>query len=334
LQYNSDTDRDPTPDERNAAWAADRIEQFGTQPTDQPFFLAVGFIRPHTPLHVPKKYFDMFPLEALELPLIKAGDADDCHYADLVSDEQKGVRYFRLLNESYPDLESGLKAFTQAYLACVTAVDECIGQVIDAVDQSPFRDNTIIVVTSDHGWQMGQKDYLFKDAPWEESTRVPFVIRAPGVTKAGGIAEHPVSLIDLYPTLVDLCRLEGDTRKSAQGALLDGHSVRPYLEDPENGQWDGPDAALTMIFVGSSRQKFSKSERQQLDNQHWTIRTRRWRYIRYNNGAEELYDHDNDAREWTNLADVPEYEDVKEQLRAKLLEMRNSPSNPSERGQD
>ena len=324
LRYTDEHDRDPTPDERNAAWAAYRIKQFAKQQDGEAFFLAVGFIRPHTPLHVPKKYFDMFPLESLELPLIKPGDVEDCHYAAVLDSKQKGLRYFRLLKESYPDIDSGLKAFTQAYLACVTAADECIGQVINAVDNSPLKDNTIIVVTSDHGWQMGQKDYLFKNSPWEESTRVPLVIRAPGVAKPGGIAEHPVSLIDLYPTLVDLCGLEGDTRKNEKGASLDGHSVRPFLEDPQDGRWEGPDAALSMIFLGSSRKKYSTDDRRELSNQHWTIRTKRWRYIRYNNGTDELYDHDNDPHEWTNLADSPEHAATKASLRKKMLEMRAS----------
>jgi len=322
LRYISDRDRDPTPDERNAAWAADRIGQFARQQDGKPFFLAVGFIRPHTPLHVPKKYFDRFPLESLKMPLIKPGDANDCHFADVLDLEQKGLRYFRLLKQSYPDIETGLKTFTQAYLACVAAVDECIGQVIDAVDNSPFRDNTIVIITSDHGWQMGQKDYLFKNSPWEESTRVPLVIRAPGVAQPGGIAEHPVSLIDLYPTLIDLCGLKGDTRKNEKGAPLDGHSVRPFLRDPQNGRWDGPDAALSMIYVGKSRKEYSADERQELGNQHWTIRTQRWRYILYNNGAEEVYDHDSDPREWKNLADSPEHAATKKWLREKLFQMR------------
>lgn len=325
LRYDSATDRDPTPDERNAAWAADRLAQFAEQRGEKPFFLAVGFIRPHTPLHVPAKYFDMFPLDSLQLPVIKQGDADDCHFAALLNPTQKGLRYYRLLGESYGDIEPGLKAFTQAYLAAVAAVDDCIGQVIRAVDNTALKDNTIIVVTSDHGWQMGQKDYLFKNSPWEESTRVPLVIRAPGVSRPGEVAEHPVALIDLFPTLIDLCGLTTETRKNDQGAPLDGFSMRPFLEDPQHGQWEGPDAALSMIFVGDSRRKYTAAERQLLENQHWTIRTRRWRYIRYNDGTEELYDHQDDPREWTNLADSADHAEVIASLRKMLLEMRNGP---------
>lgn len=316
FRYRSETDRDPTPDERNARWAAERIRRFAETPGQRPFFLAVGFIRPHTPLHVPKKYFDMFPKDRLQLPLIKPHDADDCHYAEVISPESKGLKYFRLLCESYPSCGEGIKAFMQAYLASIAAVDECIGEVVEAVDNSPLRDNTIIVVTSDHGWTMGQKDYLFKNSLWEESTRVPLVIRAPGVTVPGGIVEHPVALIDLYPTLADLCNLTGDNRKNEKGHPLDGYSLRPFLENPATTEWDGPPGALTMVYAGPE----SKNDPAK---QHWSVRTRRWRYILYNNGAEELYDHDNDPHEWTNLADDPAYASQKAELRALLFRMRD-----------
>jgi iduronate 2-sulfatase len=246
--------------------------------------------------------------------VIKPNDAEDCHYKDVFDSDQKGLKYFRLLKESYPDLDSALKAFTQAYLASVAAVDECVGRVIEAVDKSPFKDNTIIVVTSDHGWNMGEKDYLFKNSLWEESTRVPLIIRAPGVAVPGGIAEHPVSLIDIYPTLIDLCGLEGDTRKNKKGAKLDGHSLCPFLKDPKSETWTGPDAALTMIYA-------RKGTEGDPTKQHWSVRTRRWRYILYNNGSEELYDHDTDPYEWINLCGDTRYGKVKADLKAQLFRM-------------
>ncbi len=312
--YVDDDNRDPTPDERNAAWAESKINEFAKSKDGKPFFLGVGFIRPHTPLHVPKRFFDVFPLDSVKVPVIKPNDAEDCHYADVYDSSVKGLRYFRLLKESYPDLDSGLKAFTQAYLASVAAVDECIGQVVEAVDKSPFKGNTIIIVTSDHGWNMGEKDYLFKNALWEESTRVPLIIRAPGVAQSGGFAEHPVSLIDIYPTLIDLCSLEGDTRKNNNGARLDGHSLRPFLKNPKSGTWDGPDAALTMIYAGNKTKNDPTK-------QHWSVRTKRWRYILYNNGSEELYDHDADLYEWNNLSGETRYQKIKVELKAKLLSM-------------
>ena len=323
LRYRSATDRDPTPDERNALWVAKRIEQFAKVKKSggdaRPFFLGVGFIRPHTPLHVPQKYFDLFPLDQVQLPVTKKDDSSDTHYKDHFPADQKGLRYHRLLNESYPTPEHALRAFTQAYLASVAAVDDCIGQVLDALDASPFKDNTVVVLTSDHGWNMGEKDYLFKNSPWEESCRIPFIIRAPGITKPGGIAKQPISLIDLYPTLTDLCGISGDNRKNEKGAMLDGHSVRPFLADPENGIWDGPDAALSMIFVGESNIKTQGREYAfGLKNQHWSIRTEHYRYIRYNNGSEELYDHRTDPQEWNNIANSPEHVTLKVTLGKKM----------------
>lgn len=320
LRYVSDDDRDPTPDERNAQWAAQRLDTFAKADDGKPFFMAVGFIRPHLPMYAPKKYFDLFPLDTLQIPVIKPDDAADTHYRDVFNDEVKGLRYFRLLRESYPTNEAGLKAFTQAYLACVAAVDDCIGTVVDAVDRSPFKDNTIIIVTSDHGFNIGEKDYLFKNSPWEESTRVPFIVRAPGVTKAGAIAEHPIGLIDLYPTLVDLCGLKGDTLKNPKGKPLDGHSVRPFLEKPDSHEWDGPDYALSMIFAGeSSKTGLTKEDLKDPSKQHWSIRTERWRYIRYNNGDEELYDHSADPHEWTNVVERSEFSSIRNEMLARLM---------------
>ncbi|MBI9016193.1 MAG: sulfatase [Phycisphaerae bacterium] len=311
FKYNSEDDRSPTPDERNATWVQNQIDELAKQKNDNPFFLGVGFIRPHTPLHVPKKFFDMFPLDKVKIPVIKKDDAKDCHYTDVYNADQKGLKYFRLLKESYPDLDSALKAFTQAYLASVAAVDECIGKVIDAIDNSPFKDNTIIILTSDHGWNMGEKDYLFKNSLWEESTRVPLIVRAPGIAIAGQVAEHPVALIDIYPTLVDLCNLKGDTKKNAKGAKLDGFSFKPFLTEPESEKWDGPDSALTMIYAGNETGNDPSK-------QHWSVRTKKWRYIHYNNGNEELYDHDSDPYEWDNLADDDRYEKVKIEMKARI----------------
>jgi arylsulfatase A-like enzyme len=163
---------------------------------------------------------------------------------------------------------------------------------------SPLKDNTIIILTSDHGWQMGQKDYVYKNSLWEETTRVPLIIRVPGVTK-GGATSHPVSLVDIYPTLVDLCGLNGDTRKNAKGRPLDGHSLKPFLLDPSTGKWAGPDAALTALFRWAKTHNPSE--------QSYTLRSKDWRNIRYSNGKEGLYDHVNDPHEWTNLAGNPEH---------------------------
>lgn len=333
MRYTDDENRDPTPDEKVANWAAKRLESFASEaansPDAAPFFMGVGFIRPHTPMHAPKKYFDLFPLDTLKLPVIKKDDAADTHYRSVFGDEIKGIRHFNLLGKSYPTIEDGLKAYVQAYLACVAAVDDNIGTVLKALDQSPLKDNTIVIVTSDHGWNNGEKDYLFKNSPWEESTRVPLVVRALGVSRPGGIAGHPVSLVDIYPTLVDLCGLPRETMKNAKGKPLDGFSLRPFLADPQSSEWAGPDSALTMIFAGEdSKTAMTPADLGNAARQHWSVRTERWRYIRYNNGREELYDHDSDPHEWTNLADKPAHQEDLQAMFHRLPEPVRSNSLP------
>jgi len=307
------TDRDLTPDERNAAWVASEIKRLAEADVGKPFFLGVGFVRPHTPLVVPQKYFDLFPADEVQLPEIKENDLADTHLKS-VDAINLGFKLFGLLKESSGGTLEELRAFTRAYLASVAAVDDCIGQVLNALDNSPFKDNTIVVVTSDHGWSMGQKNWLHKCTLWEESCRIPLIIHAPGITPAGRQAGHPVSLIDLYPTLLDLCGLEGRTRKNTQGADLEGYSMRPFLQDPENGVWDGPDAALATIYAGKTYDGVPEM-------QHYSLRSRDFRYIRYNNGKEELYDHREDPNEWSNLEGNPEYESKRKQFRKQLNTM-------------
>ena len=313
FHYESPTNRDPMPDEQHAQWAVDKLEEYSDASNSQPFFLAVGFSRPHTPMHVPKKYFDMFPLDELKLPVIRENDKYDTHYLDAFPDSRKGPRYYRTLKASYPSIEEGLKEFVQAYLACVSFVDDQIGQVLDALDNSGLRENTIVVLTSDHGWNLGEKEYLFKGSPWEESTRVPFIVRAPGLSQPGTEVHHPVSLIDIYPTFVDLCGLTGSTVKNEQGAPLDGHSLKPFLGDPGYDQWSGPNGALTAIYAGITKDDIYQ--------QTYSYRTSEWRYILYQTGDEELYHHSQDAYEWQNLADDEAHQDVKQRLKAELMNL-------------
>jgi hypothetical protein len=165
---------------------------------------------------------------------------------------------------------------------------------------------------------MGQKAYLYKNSLWQESTRIPLAIRAPGVAKAGGQCRRPVSLIDLYPTLIDLCGLPSDTKKNEQGRPLDGHSLKSLLTAPESGTWTGPDAALTVLSKWKSYDPVQQS---------YTLRSRDWRYIRYENGKEELYRAAEDPHEWSNLAAKPEHTEHTEHteqlegFRAQLLAM-------------
>lgn len=305
LRYINEEDRDLLQDELHARWAVEKLQELEKREEKQPFFMGIGFVRPHTPLHAPDTYFDMFPLEELELEPWKKQDTKDTHWAENLDADLKGPRYYRTLLASYGgDRELALKHFLQAYLACVAFVDEQVGKVLDGLDNSRFKDNTIVVFTSDHGWNMGEKSYLFKNSPWEESTRIPMIIKTPH-TQAGLQVAQPVSLIDLFPTLADLCHLTGDHKINAQGGDLGGQSMLPLLEG-KAGAWQGPPGALSMIGnVGVDTPTA---------NQHFSYRTQDWRYIRYGNGQEELYDHRKDPYEWKNLADRRKYEKNKTQL--------------------
>ena len=201
--------------------------------------------------------------------------------------------YYKL-KESYKNHDEGLKRFTQAYLACVTAVDDNIGQVVNAIDNSKFKDNTIIVFVSDHGWTMGEKNHVYKNSLWEESTRVPLTIRAPGLTKPNTKVNHPVSLIDVYPTLLELAGLDNNTIKNDKGKSLDGFSLKPFLEDPNTKKWEGPDGALSVVYSSYKNESIPS-------NHHYSLRTKDWRYIIYDSGKEELYHNASDPKEWNNL---------------------------------
>ncbi|MEL6328834.1 MAG: sulfatase [Planctomycetota bacterium] len=321
FRYDGPESRSLTPDEKAARWAARRLERFAEQ-DGGPFFLAVGFIRPHTPMYAPKEFFDLFPLDKVRTTERLPGDIEDTRYQRHFKPDQKGLRYFRAIAESYGSEEAGLRGFTRAYLACVSFVDAQIGVVLEALERAGLEENTIVVITSDHGFGMGEKSYLFKNAPWEESTRVPLLIRVPGVSQQGAEASVPVGLIDIYPTLADLCALDGDTRKNEAGRPLDGRSLRPLLEDPAAGRWDGPPAALTMLHAGEAATRaLSAEDENRAARQHWSIRTERYRYVRYNSGAIELYDHADDPNEWHNLAGEPAHAPAVARLDALLREM-------------
>lgn len=309
--YTSDEDRDMTNDEKHAAFAIQKLQEFEEQDLDQPFFIGLGFVRPHTPLHAPKKYFEMFPLDEIELDQWKENDAVDTWYLANNNPELKGPRYYRTLLESYDgDRELAMKTFVQAYLACVAFVDDQIGKVVDAVKSSKYADNTIIVLTSDHGWQMGEKSYLFKNSAWEESCRIPLIISTTESNR--GAVEQPVSLIDLFPTFVDYCKLEGSNKLNERGAELGGLSLRPLIEDPQHGKWTGPEGALSIIG------NYASVRDSTVAGQNFSYRTADWRYIRYNDKREELYDHRVDPYEWNNLAADSEYQDVLTQLREEV----------------
>lgn len=252
---------------------------------DQPFFIACGFKLPHTPWIAPRKYFDMYDPEDIVLPDVKLDDLDD------VPDIIKPWLFTDFFKERCLENPDDWRKLVHAYLASVSFVDAQIGRILTALDNSPYRDNTIVVLWSDHGYHLGEKLHFHKYTLWEESGRVPIMISVPGMEQAGRDCFRTVTLLDLYPTLVDLCGLPPVPH-------LEGQSLKPLLENPEVA-WNHP--AITTAGY-----------------KNHTVRMERWRYIRYQDGSEELYDHTTDPNEWNNLAGDEAYADIKESLKARL----------------
>tara|TARA_B100000809_G_scaffold237914_1_gene258226 strand:+ start:17793 stop:19355 length:1563 start_codon:yes stop_codon:yes gene_type:complete len=308
FRYVNDEDRDLLTDEKSAIWWQKKVKTLEASKENKPFFMAFGIMNPHTPHVVPQKYFDLYPLKTLKLPIIKKGDNKDCSYLDVLSG--KGVSHFGALQKSYPTIDDGIRAYLQGYLAAVSFADHIVGDVLESIENSKFKDNTIVILTSDHGYNIGEKEYLFKNSPWEESTRIPFVIRDPSNKKnASKKVKHPISLIDLYPTIADVCDFKGSTLKNDKGHALDGFSLVPFLKNPENGRWKGPDVALTVI----------KNKNSPLaGKQNYSIRSKEFRYVHYCNGKEELYYHNEDPYEWKNEINNPKFKTIKQKLQKEL----------------
>jgi arylsulfatase A-like enzyme len=279
-------------DMRVAEWTAGQL----VRKHDRPFFLACGIFRPHLPWYVPEKYFDMYPPDRVTLPNIKEDDLDDV--------PPIGRKFARPEGDHRKVMEHGQwKKAVQAYLASITFADACLGRVLDAFDSAGRRDDTAIVLWSDHGWHLGEKLHWRKFALWEEATRNVFMVVAPGLTKPGARCRRPVDMMDIYPTLIEICGLG---RRDG----LEGVSLVPWLRNPE---LEKERPALTTYQRGNH-----------------AVRTERWRYIRYADGTEELYDHDHDEMEWSNLAGDPRYDDLKRQL-ARWMPKADAPDSPIDR---
>lgn len=309
FRYVSEDDRDLMTDEKSARYAVDVIRQ----PHDRPFMLMVGFCKPHEPLVAPQKYFDLFKDVKIDLPPWRADDLDDC--AKPLRVGSQGTRVFKAVQASG---EGVWQEYIRAYLACAAFMDDQLGQVLAALAASPYANDTIIVFMGDNGYHLGEKSTIDKMTVWNESTRVPLIIHVPGMKTGGETCSHPVSLVDLYPTLIDLCGLpENPHGKSA--IPLDGHSLRPFLKDPAKGTWNGPDVALTE-WMGrpTAEQQADCMVQASKKDQHFTICSSRYRYVLANDGSEELYDHESDPNEWTNRAADPSFQEIKAVLHAKL----------------
>jgi arylsulfatase A-like enzyme len=269
-------------------WCIDKMNQS----RERPFFIACGLHKPHLPFAVPRKYYESFPLDQIELPPHREDDLDDVPAAGLKMSNPEG--------DHTKFLKSGRwKAAIQSYLATCAYTDMNIGRLLDALEKSPARDNTVIVLWGDHGWSFGEKQHWRKFALWEEPTRTPLIFVAPGTTKAGSMCEHPVDLMSVYPTA---CQLAGIPVPEH----VEGRSLVPLLKDATT-PWTLP--AITTHGRGNH-----------------AVRLGQWRYIRYADGGEELYDHSSDPYEWKNLASDSQLSTVKSTLANHLPQIEKSAS--------
>lgn len=279
----------------------DVIINWLSQEHDKPFFIAYGLYRPHNPWTAPGRFFDMHPLDRLTMPRDPAPDMADLPPAAIRMAHTVDKKYRKepvrtLLNSHY------WKRVVQSYLASISFMDDNLGQVLDALDKSPHVKDTIVFLAADHGFHMGEKEHFAKFGLWEQTTRILYAYRVPGMTpQEGSLCSRTVSLMDVYPTLVDLCGLP----RPHLADRMSGRSLRPLLEN-RKAQWDRP-VLSTYGFKNHA------------------VRDERWRYIRYENGDEELYDHEKDFHEWNNLAMNSKYETIKAQL-ARYLPKVNVPA--------
>jgi arylsulfatase A-like enzyme len=312
FRYVNSEDRDLLADELCANWSTEIIERTH----DKPYALFCGLVRTHTPLYAPDEYFDRFPLDSIEIPETIEDDLDDC--AEVLADRSLyGFRRYQMLVR-HEDRQLH-KEWLQAYLACVSFVDDQVGKILDAVDKSPQRDNTIIILTSDHGFHMGEKEFLYKQSLWDGATRVPLIVAGLEGMPEGATCDQPVSLIDIYPTINDLCDLPDEPNEGGNGYQLEGHSLRPLLKDPDGG-WTGPDVAITAL-PGKDHSQHNRHQGTWCP--HFSVRGKQFRYTLCANGEEELYDYKADPLEWRNLASDPEYAESKADLKAQLIELRD-----------
>lgn len=266
-------------DGKTTQWAM----EFLKQKHEKPFYLALGLFHPHLPFYAPKKYFDKIPLEKVKLPEAPEWDMDDL--------PEGAKKFMRAGNDSGYKMvvESGeLKKALRAYLASILYVDALVGYTLKALENSEYANNTVVIFWSDHGYQFGEKQRFAKRSLWNRSTHVMFSVSAPGYTKENVLCSQPVSLIDIYPTLLELCNLPKPEHE------LDGISLVPQLKNADSKRRP----AVITHEMGNN-----------------AICDERFTYIRYKNGDEELYDRHADKNEWNNLVEKPKYKAVIEALK-------------------
>jgi uncharacterized sulfatase len=238
---------------------------------DKPFFIAIGFYKPHCPYIAPAKYFEPYALGSIQLPQDPAGHLKSVPQWALLS-----TKPYPYLGVTVDQARQG----KQAYYATISFVDAQIGRVMDALDRLGLWENTVVVFWSDHGYHLGEHGLWFKQSVWEEAARVPLIVVPPGARRDGTVCARTVELLDLYPTLAEMTGCTAPT-------TIEGRSLQPLLENP-SAAWDKP--AYTQVKHG---QHVGRS-----------VRTQRWRYIEWDDGkgGAQLYDHDVDPHEYANLA--------------------------------
>lgn len=284
-------------DELIAEWAVDKL----TEDHEKPFFMAVGFVRPHVPYTAPKEFFDLYDLDKIKIPVFPEDEMSDIPMMgkSIAFGTIKTGDHYAVVNLS----DTYWKELVYGYLSCVSFIDHELGKVLKALENSKYANNTIVVLWSDHGQHLGEKKHWRKQALWEESTKVPLYFKVPG-QKGGGLKSNKaVSLLDIYPTLVELCNLP-------KAPKLEGNSIVPLIKNPDT-EWDKP--VLSSWYY-----------------KNLSVRSNNWRYIKYRDGGEELYNHQNDPGEHKNLAGDPAYADVFAELKKSLPEREALPAGKTE----
>jgi len=280
------------PDTKAANWATERLKERH----DKPFLLMVGFVRPHVPWNVPQKWWDLYNSKQIALAPYKKDDLDD---VPQISRESNILSF--MPQTEWAIEHNKLKQITQAYMASISFVDHCVGIVINALEESAYKDNTIVILWSDHGYHIGEKGTFQKHSLWRRATHVPFIISTPRMTP--GSSNKPIELLDIYPTLLDLCDLPANEKN-------EGKSLKPLLNNP-NASW-----GKVAITTYRKQAKHCKATNTPFHEQpSHGIYNERYHYIIYNDGNEEFYDLKNDPNEWDNLSANPEFEPIKAMLK-------------------
>lgn len=293
LAYYADDAKDEEQTDGKIATEAIRILR---DKHDKPFFLAVGFFRPHVPWIAPKKYFDLYSLDKITLPKGPANDRDNIPPAALMS----------VPTANYGINEKQQRESIRAYHASTSFLDACVGRLLDELDRGKLWDNTIVVFWGDHGWHLGEHGLWQKMSLFEQSARVPMIVYAPGMKASGKSCGRVVELLDLYPTIADVAGV-------GVPAGLDGISMRRLLDDPGAAHKEG---AYTQVQRGGPKAKVQFPGR--------SVRTERWRYTEWEDGKRgvQLYDHDADPGEYVNLAKDPKHAESVKQMQALLAKGR------------